>query len=116
MDSDSYGTDSRADASGTDSYRADFDDTAQVLTVSGEVDEPAAMSLRHDIETHSGQFSQDLVIDLTGVGYLPSAAVGVLATVRQRFSAQGSTIELVAGEGSIAQRILTVCALPHRTS
>jgi len=98
------------------SYAADYDGTAQVLTVTGEVDEGAAVSLRDDIETHSAKFTQPLVIDLTGVGYLPSAAVGVLATVRQRSSANGSSIELVASEGSIAQRVLTVCALPHRTS
>lgn len=97
-------------------YAAAFDSASRVLIVTGEVDEPASMSLRRDIETHSETFSRDLVIDLSGVGYLPSAAVGVLATVRQRFSESGATMDLVAGKGSIAQRVLSVCALPHRTS
>ena len=47
--------------------------------------------------------------------YLPSAAVGVLAKATQQFDSAGSNLELAAAVGSVAQRVLTVCAMPHRS-
>jgi anti-anti-sigma factor len=93
-----------------------LDDAASVLAVSGEVDEVAAGELRTAIEKHSDGFTAPLAVDLSDVTYLPSAAVGVLATARQRSTTSGATLELVAADGSIAQRVLAVCALPYRSA
>jgi anti-anti-sigma factor len=97
-------------------FSVDHDDSASSLTVVGEVDEPHAAALRDAIEHHSSSYTADLVVDLSGVTYLPSVAVGVIATSRQKLQASGATLELVASDGSIAQRVLTVCALPYRTA
>ena len=96
-------------------FTLDFDASTRVLTVAGDVDEPQSAALREGIEQHSEWFSQALVVDLTSVTYLPSAAVGVLAKAGQSFAETGATLELAAATGSIAERVLTVCAMPHRT-
>lgn len=93
-----------------------YDDTAHALIVTGELDEGTSLTLRDAVATHSDSFTRSLAIDLSGVAYLPSAAVGVLAQALQKGSGAGHPLELVAAEGTIAQRVLQVCALPHRTA
>lgn len=97
-------------------FAADYDGSSQTLTVAGDVEEESALALRDAIDAHSASFTRPLVIDLTAVTYLPSVAVGVLAKAGQKATTAGQPLDLVAADGSIAQRVLTVCALPHRTS
>ncbi len=99
-----------------DAFTAEFDEATQSLIVAGDVDSPSAIELRDLIEKHTDHYAQPLVIDLSGVDYLPSAAVGVLATAQQQGESAGHAVDLLAAEGSIAERVLTVCAMPHRTS
>ena len=95
----------------------DFDATSGVLTVSGDLDEqptadlPPARSRR----AQRGVRAERIVLDLTGVTYLPSTAVAVLARASQEFKSSGTTFEVAAAAGSVAQRVLTVCAMPHRS-
>lgn len=93
-----------------------FDEASHLLTVTGELDELTAAELRDAIRKHSGDYSHPVVVDLSGVEYLPSAAIGVLAKSMQEAEARGHAVELVALDGTVAQRVLQVCALPHRTS
>lgn len=94
----------------------EFDETTAVLAVSGDVDEDSTETLRLAIEEHSAGFATPLTVDLTGVTYLPSVAVGVLVRAGQGFEASGARFEMVAATGSLAQRVLTVSAMPHRAS
>ncbi len=94
----------------------DFDETSQTLTVAGELDESTSGELRDAIQKHSGDFSHSLVVELSAVEYLPSVAIGVLAKAQQTATARDQAVELLAAEGTIAQRVLQVCALPHRTT
>ncbi len=96
-------------------FALDFDAASGVLAVSGELDEEPAAALRAALEEHSQGYTSGLVLDLSGVTYLPSAAVGVLAKATQQFDSAGSNLELAAAAGSVAQRVLTVCAMPHRS-
>ena len=91
-----------------------FDTTSRVLTVTGEVGAEQAVALQSAIEEHSNQRTAPLVVDLTGVTYLPSAAVGMLFRVGRDFAEVGTSLEFAAASGSTAQRVLTVCAMPHR--
>lgn len=93
----------------------DFDAASRVLSVAGDVDEPQVASLRVAIDEHSGDGTTGLVVDLSAVTYLPSAAVGVLARASQQFETKGTPFELAAATGSVAQRVLTVCAMAHRS-
>ena len=55
-------------------------------------------------------------MDLTGVDFFPSLAVGVLAVALKNARNAGRTLEVVAAPGSIVARVLTVSALPFRES
>lgn len=92
-----------------------FDATSGVLRVSGDLDELPTAALRTSIQEHSQGYTSRLILDLSGVTYLSSAAVGMLAKARQEFSTTGADLELAAASGSVAQRVLTVCAIPHRS-
>jgi anti-anti-sigma factor len=96
-------------------FSLDFDATAGVLAVSGDLDDEPTAALRTALEEHSQGYAAGLVLDLSGVTYLPSAAVGALAKAGQQFAASGSSLELAAASGSVAERVLTVCAMPHRS-
>ena len=98
------------------SFAATYDGTQQALIVTGELDEETSLSLRDAIETHTESYSRALAVDLSAVDYLPSAAVGVLAQALQKSTGAEQPLELVAADGTIAQRVLQVCALPHRAS
>ena len=95
-------------------YALTFDAASGTLTVAGEVDENNAEALREGVEKHSQMYSVAMVLDLSAVTYLPSAAVGVLVRADQEFAAAGTPFELAAAAGTIAERVLTVCAMPHR--
>jgi anti-anti-sigma factor len=94
----------------------EFDATADILAVAGDVDEESTETLRLAIEEHSAGYTTDLTLDLTGATYLPSVAIAVLVRAEQGSAASGAHFELVAAAGSLAQRVLTVSAMPHRTS
>jgi len=91
-----------------------FDATSQVLAVSGDLDEGPTAALRDFLAERARERDAGLVVDLSGVTYLPSAAVGVLARASQDLDAAGVPLELAAAAGSVAQRVLTVCAMAHR--
>lgn len=91
-----------------------FDEASDVLTVTGELDEISSAALRDAVQEHTRDYASSIVIDLSDVDYLPSVAIGVLAVSLQSAAAHGQSVELVAVEGSIAQRVLQVCAMPHR--
>ncbi len=91
-----------------------YDAETRTLHVSGEVDELSGPALREALGKHSGDYSEDLVVDLGDVDFLPSAGVGVLAVAMRNAQERGSELELVAAKGTIAQQVLNICGLPHR--
>jgi anti-anti-sigma factor len=91
-----------------------FDAASGTLTVIGDVDEHNAAALREGIEKQSQMYSLGIVLDLSAATYLPSATVGVLVRAAQEFAEAGTPFELAAAAGTIAERVLTVCAMPHR--
>jgi anti-anti-sigma factor len=94
-------------------YSSSFDEASAVLTVRGEVDEAAALALRDTLTECTRGFERSIRVDVSAVDYLPSVAVGVIATARRRAEQAGVRLGLVAAEGTVAQRVLTVCALDH---
>jgi anti-anti-sigma factor len=91
-----------------------FDATSRVLTVAGDLDDEPIAALRDFLGERGREHDEGRVVDLSGVTYLPSAAVGVLARATQDLDTAGVPLELAAANGSIAQRVLTVCAMAHR--
>ncbi len=87
-----------------------------VLTVSGSVDEYAVIALRNTLREQSEDYTAPLAVDLSDADYLPSVAVSVLVTAIRSAEEAGGKVTLVAKAGSIAQRVLLVCALPYLNS
>ena len=96
------------------SFEADFADGT--LTVRGEVDDYGIIALRNALAEHGSAPGTRLVVDLSEVAYLPSVGVGVITRALGAAERAGAAIVLVARQGTVAQRVLMVCALPYRES
>ncbi|MCW2812889.1 MAG: Anti-anti-sigma factor [Nocardioides sp.] len=93
-----------------------LDDDARVLTLAGEIEDAAVPQLVEAIAEGTAHYTRSLDIDLSDLEFIPSSAIGVLAVAMRRAAGSGHSLELVAAEGSIAQQVLKVCAMPHRTA
>lgn len=87
-----------------------------LLTVSGSVDEYAVIALRNALRERTEEHTTSLAVDLSDADYLPSVAVSVLVAAIRACEQNGAELSLVAAAGTIAQRVLLVCALPYRES
>ena len=96
-----------------DQFRYDLDDNRGVLTLHGELDEVATVELRELLTKVTDEFTADLAIDLADVSFMPSVAIGVLASSREKARRNSATILLVAPAGTLTARLLTICALDH---
>ena len=97
-------------------FRYDIDESRALLVAHGDLDEAATMELRNSILEATEQLSADLTIELSDVDFLPSSAIGVLATSQAGARRNGSTITFVAADGTVAQRVLRVCGLDYAES
>jgi anti-anti-sigma factor len=91
-----------------------YDAETRTLDVSGAVDEASGPALRAAVEKYTDAYTQDLVVDMGDVDFLPSLGIGVLAVAMRNAAERGTTVELVAVEGTVAQRVLAICGMPHR--
>jgi anti-anti-sigma factor len=96
-----------------DQFHYDLDQDSGVLTLHGELDEVASVELRELLTKVTDEFSTDLAIDLEDVTFMPSAAIGVLASSREKARLNGATVRFVAPAGTIAARLLTICGLDY---
>ena len=93
-------------------FSHELSDDAQTLTLHGEVDEEAAVRLRELLRTLGTGVGDELTIELSDVDFLPSVAIGVLASARKIMGRDDVSTRFVAARGTVAQRILTICGLP----
>lgn len=84
------------------------------LVLSGDIDAADHRALNDLIEQTSETFTQNLTVDLRSVTFLPSIIVGVLARATVLAKKNGAQVTLVAAEGSVPQRVLTVCKIPFQ--
>lgn len=96
-------------------FSSTFHPATQTLAVAGAVDELARSAFRSDLAAAAAQCPEVLVVDLTEVDYFPSVAVSVLVDLMKNDGTGPAKVELRAGAGTIAQRVLQLCGLPHRT-
>lgn len=92
-------------------YEVSYDADSNVLAVSGSVDELEGPTFRSDLEKYSDAYSTDLTLDLGEVEFFPSLAVGVLVVALRTMRENGAELTVLAREGSIVARVLTVCRL-----
>lgn len=82
---------------------------AEVLTVSGILDELSIADFREALRTALETSEGSLTVDLSDVDFLPSLAIGVLVGAWK----SGADVILVAREGCVAARVLKLTGLPH---
>ena len=97
----------------TTPFHFDLDEERAVLTLHGELDEPVIAELRETIAKATHELTSDLAIDLAHVTFMPSTAIGVLATSQAEARHRGGTVTFVAPAGTVAARLLTICALDY---
>jgi anti-anti-sigma regulatory factor len=90
-------------------FSATFSDADSTLLVAGEVDELSTGTLRDAITTASGNYARPLLIELSDASLFSSDAVRTVVYAMQR-----GDITILAADGSIAQRVLQICGIPHR--
>lgn len=94
-------------------FSYDLDEQRSLLVVHGDLDEPATIELREALVKATEELHSPLAVDLTDVTFMPSPAIGVLATSQDKARRNGADLTLVAAPGSMAARLLTICAIDH---
>jgi anti-sigma B factor antagonist len=79
----------------------EYGSEATVVSVSGEVDVATAPTLRQRLDEALDRGPGLLVVDLTGVSFIDSTALGVLIGAHERCTAAGTTLRLVVAEPRI---------------
>jgi anti-sigma B factor antagonist len=79
-----------------------------VTILTGELDLLASRSLGQRLSEHvgAGVDGGDLILDLTTVSFMDSAALGTLVQAGQRLGRQGRSMAVVAPEGSPAAELI----------
>lgn len=99
-----------------DTFQYELNEGPRVLVLSGDLDESTTVELRELVQTLTSGLVSGLTLDLSEVTFLPSMAVGVLATSQAGARRNGADLVLVAQDGTVAQRVLRVCGLPYLES
>lgn len=83
------------------------DATSGRVAVSGGVfTDLDARRLEHELVEAGTRAGATVVVDLSGVTFLPSRAIRSLVMVQRAASARGTTVRLLAAEGSLSHRML----------
>lgn len=74
-----------------------------VVALSGEIDMATSPELRERLHALLGEGRSNLVIDLDGVGFIDSTALGVLIGTMKRARAAGGDVRLVCTQPRVAK-------------
>jgi anti-sigma B factor antagonist len=85
-------------------------DTVDVVTVVGDIDLYSAPKLREMLHRLLDGHPHDVVIDLSGVPFMDSMALGVLLGALKRARLAGGTVRL-AGPNALATKVLRITGL-----
>jgi anti-anti-sigma factor len=94
-------------------YSSTWDQQARVLRVHGVIDEVSVHAFRADLLA-SLEVDGSMTVDLTDVDLFPSVAVGALVAGMKQSTASDSRLDVLVAAGTLPQRVLTICRLPHR--
>lgn len=90
--------------------------TAVVIFAAGEIDIATAEHLASALRAELDSLPGTLVIDLTGVEFMGSIGMAVLAAADQSASASGQRLHVVARKRQAAFRSITVSGMADRLS
>ncbi|MDF9714689.1 STAS domain-containing protein [Nocardioides sp. ChNu-153] len=90
-------------------FASTFDAATSTVTIVGGVyDFRDVEKLDAAIMSASDDLRSSITLDLSAAQFFPSLGIGTLVALRRRARAHGTQIRVVAAEGSIAHRVLTV--------
>lgn len=81
-----------------------------VVAVSGDLDLHTAPALRRELEVQARRGHDQMVVDLDGVTFLDSIALGVLVGAQQRLASVDGTFEIVCSNERVL-RLLRITGL-----
>jgi anti-sigma B factor antagonist len=87
-------------------------DGVSVVRVSGELDVYTAVSLQTTLDTLAVDDNGKLVVDLTGLGFMDSAGLGVLIGTKKRIESTNGSFAVVCA-GDPVMRLLSITGLIH---
>ena len=85
-------------------------DTVAVVTPDGDVDFFTAPTLDQVLRRDVDGTAQHVIVDLSSVAFMDSAALGVLISSSRRLKAEGASLLVVCGSG-YPQRLIEITAL-----
>jgi anti-sigma B factor antagonist len=83
-----------------------------VARLDGEIDMSNAAEIRDAVSRRVSNEALGVVVDITDVGYLDSAAIQVIFELRERLRTRGQQIRLVVAPGSPIAETLRVGDVP----
>jgi anti-sigma B factor antagonist len=83
---------------------------AHVVTLAGELDVATAPALQDELERVLAEGATDAVVDLLGVSFVDSVALGILVDASKQMKAHGGTLRIVCDDRRIA-RIIEITGL-----
>jgi anti-sigma B factor antagonist len=86
------------------------DGVVTVVAVTGDVDMSTAPQLEQQLTELADNGATSLVVDLSGVDFLDSSALGVLVGMHKRLAANSGAVKLVCGHPRI-ERIFAITRL-----
>jgi anti-sigma B factor antagonist len=83
---------------------------AAVTILSGELDLQASRTLgaRLSEDVGAGVAAADVILDLSGVSFIDSSALGVIVQAEQRLGRQGRGLAVVAPKGTVAADLVEI--------
>ena len=81
-----------------------------VVVAGGELDMNAAPELKAAINEAIDEGTTTLVVDLSGVTFIDSTAIGVLMATRERLRRSGGALELICGDPNVL-RVLEIVGM-----
>jgi anti-anti-sigma factor len=83
-------------------FEAAFDARTAMLMLSGEIDDEAMLDLHRALDEATDEGRRPVLVDLSAITYLPSAALGLLSVTMRRGRKSGHRVRLQApGDGFV---------------
>jgi anti-anti-sigma factor len=96
------------------SFAASYDEVTQTLSLSGIIDELSISEMERAVERATAGQTRPATVDLSGVDFLPSIGLGVLALAMRATRRSEAPLRLVTRRGTLAQRVLEISGLPFQ--
>ena len=92
-------------------FEAAFDAPEATLRLAGDIDDDAMLDLHRALDDATDEGRRAVLVDLSAITYLPSAALGLLAIVMRRGQKSGHRVRLQAPPEGFVASVLKVSGL-----